>query len=56
MINIVFIILITAVFHTGWEAKIPRAEGMKITYEYFKNLPREALLKEAHKDFSGFIH
>ena len=40
----------------GWEAKISRAEGMKITYEYFKNLPREALLKEAHKDFSGFIH
>jgi len=40
----------------GWEAKVSRSEGMKITYEYFKNLPKEELLKEEHKDFSGFIH
>ena len=26
---------------TGWEPKVSRAEGLKITYEYFKSLPRE---------------
>ncbi|HLP36263.1 UDP-glucuronic acid decarboxylase family protein [Lacibacter sp.] len=25
----------------GWEPKVSRAEGLKITYEYFKNLPQE---------------
>jgi dTDP-glucose 4,6-dehydratase len=25
----------------GWEPKVARAEGLKITYEYFKNLPQE---------------
>jgi dTDP-glucose 4,6-dehydratase len=25
----------------GWEPKISRAEGLKITFEYFKNLPKE---------------
>jgi dTDP-glucose 4,6-dehydratase len=25
----------------GWEPKVSRAEGLKITYEYFKSLPRE---------------
>lgn len=25
----------------GWEPKVERAEGLKITYEYFKNLPKE---------------
>ncbi|MBY0477787.1 MAG: SDR family oxidoreductase [Chitinophagaceae bacterium] len=25
----------------GWEPKVARAEGLKITYEYFKNLPKE---------------
>jgi dTDP-glucose 4,6-dehydratase len=25
----------------GWEPKVGRAEGLKITYEYFKNLPSE---------------
>jgi dTDP-glucose 4,6-dehydratase len=39
----------------GWEAKVSRAEGMKITYEYFKSLSSEELLKEEHKDFSKFI-
>jgi dTDP-glucose 4,6-dehydratase len=40
----------------GWEPKVSRAEGMKITYEYFKTLSTEELLKEEHKDFAGFIH
>jgi dTDP-glucose 4,6-dehydratase len=40
----------------GWEAKISREEGMKITYDYFKSLSNEELLKEEHKDFKGYIH
>lgn len=40
----------------GWEPKTGRAEGMKITYDYFRSLPKEELVKEEHKDFSGFIH
>jgi dTDP-glucose 4,6-dehydratase len=39
----------------GWEAKVSRAEGMKITYEYFKSLSPEELAKEEHKDFSNYI-
>ena len=30
----------------GWEPKVKRAEGVKITYEYFKSLPKEELLKQ----------
>jgi dTDP-glucose 4,6-dehydratase len=29
----------------GWQPKVSRAEGLKITYEYFKNLPKEELNK-----------
>lgn len=29
----------------GWEPKVNRKEGLKITYEYFKNLPKEELYK-----------
>jgi dTDP-glucose 4,6-dehydratase len=29
----------------NWEPKIQRAEGLKITYEYFKSLPKEDLYK-----------
>ena len=36
----------------GWEPKVSREEGMKITYNYFKNLSKEDLLKKEHKDFS----
>ena len=32
----------------GWEPKVGRAEGLRITYEYFKSLPEEELYKEAH--------
>jgi dTDP-glucose 4,6-dehydratase len=36
----------------GWEPKVNRAEGLKITYEYFKSLPRERLFDEvAHREF-----
>jgi len=33
----------------NWEPKVSRAEGLKITYEYFKNLPEEELYKSAHR-------
>lgn len=33
----------------GWQPKIDRAEGLKITYAYFKNLPKEELYKTAHR-------
>ncbi len=29
----------------GWEPKVNRAEGLKITYEYFKSLPKDELWK-----------
>ena len=30
----------------GWEPKVKRNEGLKITYEYFKSLPQEELFKQ----------
>lgn len=38
----------------GWEPKVSRAEGLKITYEYFKSLPKEVLYQRDHKSFDGF--
>jgi len=38
-----------------WEPKVSRAEGLKITYEYFKSLPKEVLYHRDHKKFEGFI-
>jgi dTDP-glucose 4,6-dehydratase len=39
----------------GWEPKVNRADGLKITYEYFKTLTPEELNKVEHKDFSKYI-
>jgi dTDP-glucose 4,6-dehydratase len=39
----------------GWEPKVSRAEGLKITYEYFKSLPKEVLFQRDHKNFDGYI-
>ena len=39
----------------GWEPKVDRAEGMKITYDYFKSLTDEDLRKSEHKDFTKHI-
>jgi dTDP-glucose 4,6-dehydratase len=39
----------------GWEPKVSREEGMKITYDYFKGLTQEELFKSEHKDFSKHI-
>ena len=38
----------------GWEPKVNREEGLKITYEYFKSLPQEKLFKKEHKDFTNY--
>jgi len=32
-----------------WEPKVNREEGLKLTYEYFKNLPQEELYRTAHR-------
>ena len=37
----------------GWEPKVSRAEGMKITYNYFKSLSQEELQRSEHKDFKS---
>lgn len=39
----------------GWTPKVSRAEGLKITYEYFKSLPTEVLYQREHKDFDKYI-
>ena len=36
----------------GWEPKVNRAEGLALTYEYFKNLPHEELNKQP-KEFNS---
>jgi dTDP-glucose 4,6-dehydratase len=39
----------------GWEPKVSRAEGLKITYDYFRSLPTERLYEESnHRGFEGF--
>ena len=38
-----------------WEPKVNRADGLKITYDYFKSLSQEELHKKDHNDFSKFI-
>ncbi len=35
----------------GWEPKVDRAKGLKITYEYFKSLPEQEI---QHKDFTYY--
>ncbi len=35
----------------GWEPKVTRQEGLKITYEYFKSLTNEELFKTEHRQF-----
>lgn len=38
-----------------WEPKVDRAEGVRITYEYFKSLPEEELYKKDHNTFEEYI-
>jgi dTDP-glucose 4,6-dehydratase len=39
----------------GWQPKISRSEGLKITYEYFKSLPEEVLYAREHKNFEKYV-
>jgi dTDP-glucose 4,6-dehydratase len=39
----------------GWEPKVSRAEGLKITYDYFKSLSEDELYQTEHKDFEKYI-
>lgn len=38
----------------GWEPKVDRSEGLKLTYDYFRNLPEERLYKKEHKTFEKY--
>ena len=38
-----------------WEPKFSRAEGLKITYAYFKSLSKEELFKKEHMNFDKYI-
>ncbi len=39
----------------GWEPKVGRAEGLRITYDYFKSLSKDELYKKEHNTFEGYI-
>ena len=39
----------------GWEPKVSRAEGLKITYEYFKSLSKDELYAKEHNTFEGYV-
>lgn len=39
----------------NWEPKVNRADGLKITYDYFKSLTKEELYAKEHNDFSNYI-
>ena len=38
-----------------WEPKINRAEGLKVTFEYFKGLSKEELFESNHYNFDKYI-
>lgn len=38
----------------GWEPKVSREEGLKITYAYFKSLSADELNKIEHKNFEAY--
>jgi dTDP-glucose 4,6-dehydratase len=39
----------------GWNPKVQRGEGLKLTYDYFKSLTREDLYKKEHNTFEKYI-
>ena len=39
----------------GWSPKVSRSEGLKITYEYFKSLPKDVLYQRDHKNFEKYV-
>ena len=38
----------------GWEPKVHRSEGLKVTYDYFRSLSTEELNKVEHKNFEKY--
>jgi dTDP-glucose 4,6-dehydratase len=40
----------------GWNPKVGRAEGLKLTYAYFKSLTNDELNEKEHIDFEHYIH
>ena len=39
----------------GWEPKVSRKEGIRLTYQYFLSLSKEDLYKKEHKNFDAYI-
>ncbi len=39
----------------GWEPKVHRSEGLKITYDYFRSLSNDELYKKEHKNFDAYF-
>ena len=39
----------------GWEPKVHRSAGLKITYDYFKGLSHDDLYKNEHKNFEAYF-
>ena len=39
----------------GWSPKVDRAEGLRITYDYFKSLSPDELRKTEHNNFEDYI-
>ena len=39
----------------NWEPKVARAEGLKLTYDYFTSLSHEELYHKEHNDFEKYI-
>ena len=38
----------------GWEPKVMREDGLKLTYDWFKSLPDERLYRKEHRDFADY--
>jgi len=45
----------TAKRELDWSPKVDRADGLKVTFDYFKSLPEEALYRREHQDFEKYI-
>jgi dTDP-glucose 4,6-dehydratase len=39
----------------GWQPKVSRSEGLRITFEYFKALPQDVLYQREHKNFESYV-
>jgi dTDP-glucose 4,6-dehydratase len=39
----------------GWQPRYSRADGLKITFDYFKSLPQHVLYEREHKSFEKYV-